>query len=449
VDLICATLDDAPLALVALLAWTRPPLVEAGAAPPPRAGVVPLRLLFLPDPPPSAWPRPPTRVDAAGGPCGGGSPPLPRVLNLRPSAAAEGGTSFLLCHSTLTLSPCCAPSSASLLFSRSGSESGGGAALITAFTSELQKDRAEREEERTADQKRRHDERAAVVVVDMTPSGAVGTVSGNAPQMFMNMMDALGLAYPEKAAGKKRKSRNANISWAWPRSGKGQGGDKAKEATSYGPVVEYLKDTWSLHAYNVANGNDCDNGELIRVPLFTMRSKVVSLVKEFVSCRGTVHGNTDLIVTTEVLNGRHLVHHVRFAIEIKIVSALTSDKGKSGYSREAITQLIGLNMSNNHRSVPVILTDITSTHSVYFFTMQSTDPLKYKIHEQECETFGSAIEFALKMSVDKPQLMIHLGRPTTPPEFGGITEDVEMNSDSGNKFDSEEEGLQVGEKDGE
>jgi len=265
-------------------------------------------------------------------------------------------------------------------------------------------------------------------MVDMTPSGAAGTVSGDAPQMFMNMMDALDLAYPEKAAGKKRKSRNANISWAWPRSGKGQGGDKAKEATSYGPVVEYLKDTWSLHAYNVANGNDCHNGELIRVPLCTMRSKVVNLVKEFVSCRGTVHGNTDLIVTTEVLNGRHLVHHVRFAIEIKIASALSSDKGKSGYSREAITQLIGLNISNNHRSVPVILTDITSTHSVYFFTMQSTDPLKYKIHEQECETFGSAIEFALKKSVDKPQLMVHLGRLTTPPEIGG---------------------LQVGEKDGE
>jgi hypothetical protein len=85
-----------------------------------------------------------------------------------------------------------------------------------------------------------------------------------------------------------------------------------------------------------------------------------------------------------------------------------------GSSREAITQLIGLNLDNPYHSPPVLLTNLVKTHHVYYIKRLEEFPW-FGVCLQNCNTVLSALQFVETLKdgvVDQPHF--HFGRSTTP-----------------------------------
>jgi hypothetical protein len=298
-------------------------------------------------------------------------------------------------------------------------------------------ERADREAER----KERHAAMAAAKRFYVTPSKAVGSASDAfGPIEFRNMMEALNLEYPD-VDDEEQESLRTDISFKWRNAAPGsketnekKAIDKAKEITSYVPIVEYLKNEWGLDAYVVGNGENCANGKLLQVQVFTQRLTLDNLEKCVVDYRGTIEGNTDVIVTTRPLNNQHWRHCVRFAVEVKTVAAMNSDSAKRAFLREVITQSCGFNIYNRNRAVPIILTNLHKSHSVIYLEQAATAPrLRYRLRERICKNFAAAVAFAAQNSKERPDFMTHFGRPTSAS--APIVEESEGAADS----DSEEE----------
>ena len=308
-------------------------------------------------------------------------------------------------------------------------------------------ERADREAER----KERHAAMAAAKRFNVTPSKAVGSASDPfGPIEFRNMMEALNLNYPD-VDEEEQESLRTDISFKWRNAAPGseetndkKAIEKKKEKTSYAPIVEYLKNEWGLDAYEVGNGENCANGKLLQVQVFTQRQTLKNLEKCVIDYRGTIEGNTDVIVTARPLNNQHWRHCVRFAVEVKTVAAMKSDSAKRAFLREVITQSCGFNIYNRNRAVPVILTNLHNKHSVVYLEQAATAPyLDYRLRERICKNFAAAVAFAAQNSNDRPDYMTHFGRPTSAsaPIFeeseGAADSDVEE-SEGAADSDSEE-----------
>jgi hypothetical protein len=113
---------------------------------------------------------------------------------------------------------------------------------------------------------------------------------------------------------------------------------------------------------------------------------------------------------------------VRFLIDIKTVSAMAQTAKAEACDREAFTQTVGMNLANPHTSPPVILTNLSGKHKVFY--LESTlDPTKYTLFVQKCDSFSSAVAFAYSRSAGHSEAnsMIDFGRGPTPP--ASFTED--------------------------
>jgi hypothetical protein len=250
----------------------------------------------------------------------------------------------------------------------------------------------------------------------LTPSDAA---SESTSVSYQKMMSALNLSDPVNGEEViEEPADKADINFVWPRNDTGAPplDTTLKEKLAYEPTVEYLKTEWGLNAYDVGKGNNCDGGELFKTQVHTLRQKfdLKNPVKEYVEYVGRIHGNSDVIVTTEPLNHHHYPHHVRFMIEIKTVAAMSSIAKGTRYSREAITQVCGLTIHNDYRSVPVILTNMKNVFAVYYIRCLAFDPLTYTLFLQLCPNFKTAVNFSLQESELRRHEMVHLGRPPTP-----------------------------------
>lgn len=189
-----------------------------------------------------------------------------------------------------------------------------------------------------------------------------------------------------------------------------------KENDSYEPLLNYLKiHDQTMYCANVANGKQLESKRLFDQDIYSLRSKAGASARdegETILLRFQVSGATDLVVLNSAVSGRIGRHNVKFAIEVKTPTSLSSCKDQ-GPLREATVQLIGLNADNLNNAPPVLLTNLSNYHVVLHLVISSENPLKFNIIAQKCCNLPSALTLALKLSTF-PALGRNFSRAPTP-----------------------------------
>ena len=152
------------------------------------------------------------------------------------------------------------------------------------------------------------------------------------------------------------------FSWKW---GTVSGNDKLLERTAYGPVLEFLL-RLGLNAVDVSEGQHCVQKLLYNSEIYTPRlQNPLQVRRQRVYHCHRVQGRTDLVVLRQDRNGGEITRQmVQFAIEIKTVTGL--NQSQDGCMFEAQLQLIGLNVFNVFGSPPVVLTNLATSHHVFY-----------------------------------------------------------------------------------
>jgi hypothetical protein len=230
---------------------------------------------------------------------------------------------------------------------------------------------------------------------------------------FRAMLDFLKLSMPTCVAlPAPRGKQNMQFNFKW--------GDML-ETQSYASVQPFIQELLktndpACHCAVVGNGEHLgDAFNLYDKVLWSLRS-TMGAHGETLAFRGSIRGRTDLIV----YSGRKLEqqdeilrHRVIAAVEVKMVKAMSSPASTSECAREAIAQLVGLNVDNDSYSPAVVLTNLAQTHKVYFLEMQSQQPLQYQICVNSTPTLGQAILFAVQKG-SRLAVMKDFARPPTP-----------------------------------
>ena len=193
------------------------------------------------------------------------------------------------------------------------------------------------------------------------------------------------------------------------------------EVISYKPLCEYLRDTLKKNAFVIAHGYNVgsSHGLLFDRRAHGMRPVAPNTRGQVVSSSIRVKGRSDLAVIddseridqvigvdTDFRPVKHLRRNrVRWVIEVK-----DTDLSEAA-SREAVTQLIGLNIANAYTSPKVLLTNLRRSHHVYYIKYDDSFPW-YSIHWTRCGSILAAVQFiegleAVPVSLYAP----HFGRP--------------------------------------
>jgi hypothetical protein len=205
----------------------------------------------------------------------------------------------------------------------------------------------------------------------------------------------------------------------------------ALEEMTYGPLMEYLS-TRKLIVEIVDHGQNCRNGNLFDVPYYSRRMLSPDIPGQKVSLRGTIHGLTDLVVLNHAphrsADGKFKISRedVLCAIEVK-----TDTYDAKPASREATTQLLGLNINNASYSPPVVLTNLLKHNHVYYIKRNpNTGFPHFIIHVQHCSSFVAALEFVDQLHEHvEVGAVFHFGRPNTPDLI--ISEGADDEDDEG------------------
>lgn len=182
------------------------------------------------------------------------------------------------------------------------------------------------------------------------------------------------------------------------------------EVMSYKHVAAFLASVGEVSKV-IGNGQQLPGGMLFDQNIWTLRQEDPNVSGQRLYRRHIVKGRSDVAVLSEDPGtGKILPWMVKFLIEVKTAKGMSPNGSKS----EAMVQLIGLNAASDHRSPPVILTNLARTHSVFYLELEEPSPVKYKIHEQHCSSFAAAVHFALSIC-DSAQSQ-DFSRPPTPDE---------------------------------
>lgn len=123
----------------------------------------------------------------------------------------------------------------------------------------------------------------------------------------------------------------------------------------------------------------------------------------------TVSGRCDLVVCTGAASQGPSRGTCVVGIEVKPPSSW------SGAQREAVVQLVGLNVANACHSPSVVLTNLSDKHEVYFINRVSTDPVRYELRYRSFAQFGAAVAFAVFERTLNTDESADFGRGDTPP----------------------------------
>ena len=195
----------------------------------------------------------------------------------------------------------------------------------------------------------------------------------------------------------------------------------AEEATAYGPLATYLRES-GLAVEVVSNGQTLPHGNLFNVDVHTLREKLgvrsseLRLTNSEPRYKLNLKGRTDLIVLSDPTSTVSRVN-VRYCIEVKTVKSMTNDGDINRSLREAVLQLIGMNVNNDYASPSVILTNLNGKHFVLYLSMGPDDPhtiLKFNLNIRKFSSFHQALFFADQ--VPRNYYSRDFGSPATPPE---------------------------------
>jgi hypothetical protein len=185
-----------------------------------------------------------------------------------------------------------------------------------------------------------------------------------------------------------------------------------QETDSYPAVQTFVSKclTGNLRCAVVGNGEHLGltGGLLFEQTIWSLRS-ATGVHGEDLYLRGSVRGRTDLIVYDDrgqKLRQKDAVgrNQVRMAIEVKLLSAMATPAGLAGCQREAICQLIGLNVDNAECAPPVILTNLAKTHKVFYICRISDSPLLFCICVQHFTSLSKALMVALSLGTRRGEV---------------------------------------------
>jgi len=185
--------------------------------------------------------------------------------------------------------------------------------------------------------------------------------------------------------------------------------DKKLEQTAYQPVLEFVSRLFpELNVQIVAEGKNLTSGNLFSVEVFTVRKENPDKHGQPVTFITTIEGRSDIAAFDK--NGITTRRGVEFVIEIK-----TLKFNKVCGCREAITQLLGLNIENSLHSPPVLLTNLVGIHSVFFVAPLDAFPF-YHIQEEQFQWFELALERVRGLCAEHRRTH-HFGRGPSPDVF--------------------------------
>lgn len=192
---------------------------------------------------------------------------------------------------------------------------------------------------------------------------------------------------------------------------------KQDEKEGYPPLIQHL----GQHGFkltDVSSGSRLVDNELFDVFVWSLRHlDGVPGQKPEVQYRCRIHGRTDLLSWSaggQDSSGDIMDWMADYAIEVKKTLAGRVDLSE----REALLQLIGLNVANQHKAPPVVLTDLVSTHFVYSLRKIRGELLQFVLTKRQFRSVLSAVHFARRLAQDPRRvgLAADFGRgPTAVP----------------------------------
>jgi len=210
------------------------------------------------------------------------------------------------------------------------------------------------------------------------------------------------------------------------------------EASSYEPLVEYLKLTAKLNALAVPNGAGLPNRLLFDMFVYSLksdvrlRSKVLRESAEEPRAKFHIMGRTDVAV----------IHHSSVSATRQTTCTAIEVK-PDGFNvkealREAFLQLIGLNVANEIRSPCVLLTNLAQTHYVMYLVCVDPYKLRYKLELRYYKSFNQALWMAASLT-DRECVTKHFGAAPTPQSSA-----ADSDSDDEEELVDEFENVKVG-----
>eukprot|EP00657_Telonema_sp_P-1_P012417 TRINITY_DN896_c0_g1_i6.p1 TRINITY_DN896_c0_g1~~TRINITY_DN896_c0_g1_i6.p1 ORF type:complete len:419 (+),score=57.20 TRINITY_DN896_c0_g1_i6:83-1339(+) len=254
-------------------------------------------------------------------------------------------------------------------------------------------------------------------IAEKLPTVVVGFVvnasdATNEPAKAIALLNALCLRDQATLLEKSPYSLPLNVKWD-PLSFTFSAGQE--ETDSYPFVLEYIqKCKIDRHAYDVGYGTRLSEGLLFNVPVYTLRTHADQ--HGGVILMNRLQGRTDLVVLNEgerpLGPGEHILRFmVDVCIEIKTPDVFA--KSSSHCEKEAMLQLVGMNVNNAYSTPAVLLSNLARTHIVYFLVLAEHHNCRYEIVKRYCTSFAAALYLAIQ---PRDHISKDFSRPNTPPD---------------------------------
>jgi hypothetical protein len=242
-------------------------------------------------------------------------------------------------------------------------------------------------------------------------------------------------------------------------------GVERSETDSYAPAAQHLRELFPDHRVMIiGNGQNLSDGLLFSVPVYSLKPRDApssELRKEHQLPRKcfAVRGRCDVVVLKKG-ESLPIPANVLLGVEIKPQSVMqpakkVSEDAETGQTagREAVVQLLGLNVGNMYSSPPVVLSNLMGLHYVLY--IDCVDVVKFRYVVKQFRSFTDACFFAATIG-KRPCVTRYFASPPSPknsPEGSataspltkteaatkdGYTEDADDSSDVNGLVDEEQ-----------
>jgi hypothetical protein len=210
----------------------------------------------------------------------------------------------------------------------------------------------------------------------------------------------------------------SNFSWHW------KGKD---EINSYDPLMEYLS-TCNLRSFDVHKGKHLPNGCLFNNPVYTLKTNGVQ--PQLILY---VKGTSDILVVSPEATDIYRLKRSQYEFCIEVKTSAAMDKNINECLREALIQLVGLNVNNAYRSPSVLLTNLTRRHFVLHLDADGEGNVHFKA--LKFSSFHQALHLCHTLCRRVP-LTANWGKAPTPE--GTRRDDSPEKGDEEEREDDEE-----------
>lgn len=217
------------------------------------------------------------------------------------------------------------------------------------------------------------------------------------------------------------KDLSENYIFEWSKVWEKDKEEKVNEIKSYEPFGSYLL-KMGISARDISSGKGLPDRNFFEVTIHTLRKKL-GVRSEELRKDGTeprfifrLHGRSDFAVLLDDVAADFPIGrtHIKYCVEIKTVNSMSTDSGTNSSLREAVLQLVGLNVYNDRTSPSVVVTNLNKKHYVLFITKGDKPLIKleYFLNIYRVKTLSLALAFANYLSSREPITIDFCRRPS-------------------------------------